>query len=231
MEKRILFVAAILLILYSSSFSWAQEPGTPNMIIPDKIYDAGEVDEGTVIEHTFKVMNQGDGLLKVRDVKPTCGCSVANFDRAVPPGGEGKIYVKTKKVQKGRKRDRIRVYTNDPANSREILTITAFVRPIINVEPDKSVYYMVGKPGETKSTVINISGREGRPLILKEKFFDLTGIVDYQVETVEENRIYNVSIQNIPNTNDNFRGHLKFKTNYPEKPEIKFCIRGRFVNR
>lgn len=71
MKKRLLFVIPILLILYSSLVAWTQEPGNPNMVIPENMYDTGEIDEGTVIEHTFKVINQGDGLLTVRDVKPS----------------------------------------------------------------------------------------------------------------------------------------------------------------
>jgi hypothetical protein len=71
MKKRLLFVAPILLILYFSLFAWAQETGNPNMVIPENKYDMGEIDEGAVIEHTFKVINQGDGLLTVRDVKPS----------------------------------------------------------------------------------------------------------------------------------------------------------------
>lgn len=70
MEKRLLFVAPVLLILYSSLFAWAQEPGISKMVIHDKKYDAGDVEEETVIEHTFKVTNQGDVDLKINKVRP-----------------------------------------------------------------------------------------------------------------------------------------------------------------
>lgn len=157
---------------------------------------------------------------------------MANFDRAIPPGGEGEISAKINtRGMTGKIRKRMAVYTNDPAHSRETLTITASIKPFIDIVPDKLVYSLVGNPGETKSAAVMIKGREDRPLTLEEKYFDLTGIVEYSLEMVEENKLYKVSFQNIPGTSDNFKGHLKFKTNYPEKREISLNIRGRFVNR
>jgi hypothetical protein len=150
-----------------------------------------------------------------------------NYDRAIHPGGEGKISVKidTKK-RKGKLRKQVSVYTNDPENRKEILTITAFVKPIIDVEP--SSVYLKGKEGETRSAEIVITGSEDRPLILKDKYFDLNDIVEYNLEIVEENRLYKVLIQNLPDKSGYFKGYLKLKTNYPEKPEISIVVRSRF---
>ena len=44
-------------------------PG-PQMHIPEKNFDVGEVMEGDVIEHTFKVFNRGDRTLTIKDVRP-----------------------------------------------------------------------------------------------------------------------------------------------------------------
>ncbi len=73
-----------------------------------------------------------------------------------------------------------------------------------------------------------ITGSENRPLVIEVKYFDLKGIVEYNIETIEEGKKYRVSVQNAPDANANFRGYLKFKTNYPEKPELSIYIRGRF---
>jgi hypothetical protein len=69
MKKRLLLMVPLLLILYSSLLTWARDPVAPKIFIQDKVYDAGEVDEGTLIEHTFKVVNQGNELLEVKKVK------------------------------------------------------------------------------------------------------------------------------------------------------------------
>ena len=44
-------------------------PG-PKMVVKEKFFDAGKMKEGTLIEHTFKVLNEGDAELKITNVRP-----------------------------------------------------------------------------------------------------------------------------------------------------------------
>ena len=155
---------------------------------------------------------------------------MASYDKVIPPGGEGKISIKMKTGNlKGKIKKSIRVYTNDPAYNKGILTLTftASIKPIIDVKPSANIS-LRGKRGETQSAKVTITGIEDRPLKLEEKYFDLTDIVEYSLDTIEENRSYMVSIKNIPGASDSFKGYLRLKTNYPEKPEIKIYVRGIF---
>ena len=154
---------------------------------------------------------------------------MASYDKAIPPGGEGKITVRIKTNNvKGKIKKSLRVYANDPASASEILTVTASIRPILDVNP-RSVY-LKGNEDETQSAEVIITGTEERPLMLEVIYFDLIKIVEYSIETVEENKIYKLSFHNLPGADKKFKGKLKLKTNYPEKPEILINIRGRFVN-
>ena len=40
------------------------------MVIVDKHYNFNTVMEGEVVDHTFRVLNQGDQALEIKDVKP-----------------------------------------------------------------------------------------------------------------------------------------------------------------
>ena len=62
--------AALLLLIMNGSFCLAAETGTPGMVLVEKIYDAKEIKENQVIEHTFKVRNNGDGPLEITKIKP-----------------------------------------------------------------------------------------------------------------------------------------------------------------
>ena len=42
----------------------------PKIVLQEVAYDFGEVLEGTVVEHAFKVFNQGDQILEIKDVRP-----------------------------------------------------------------------------------------------------------------------------------------------------------------
>jgi len=48
--------------------------------------------------------------------------------------------------------------------------------------------------------------------------------VTYRIEEVEPGRIFRVHFTSIPGPSGNYRGILKLKTNYPEKPEITIRI-------
>jgi len=59
-----------LCIITHLSFSWAQKATGPKMVLKEKTVDYKEVDEGEVIEHVFKVLNEGDQPLQIERVKP-----------------------------------------------------------------------------------------------------------------------------------------------------------------
>lgn len=48
----------------------AQESRGPKMVLKERVFDFEEVNEGEVIEHTFKVLNQGDETLRIKKVNP-----------------------------------------------------------------------------------------------------------------------------------------------------------------
>jgi len=53
----------------------------------DAVYDFGEVMQGEVVKAKFEIKNTGDVPLKIFEVKPTCGCTLASFtEEAVDPG-------------------------------------------------------------------------------------------------------------------------------------------------
>ena len=62
-------VILILLVIPWSALSQAVKKG-PRLVLQEKVFDFGTVSEGEVIEHAFKVLNDGDQDLKIIRVKP-----------------------------------------------------------------------------------------------------------------------------------------------------------------
>jgi hypothetical protein len=48
----------------------AHGSGSPRLILEEKSHDFGRVQEGDVVEHTFRIFNKGDGPLLIGRVKP-----------------------------------------------------------------------------------------------------------------------------------------------------------------
>jgi len=153
---------------------------------------------------------------------------VAYFDRAVPPGGEGKVTLRINtRGYEGEIRKRARVYTNDPRRTIEVLTVKALVRGPISLTP-KSVY-LTGEVGGDITKTVRVSAEEDKPLKLEPSGFNLSGKVRYRIEEVEAGREFRVHFTGISNAVGIYRGFLKLKTNYPERPEITIWIKAKFL--
>jgi len=70
--KRLLYLISLLTLLFLFISNYppclAQQTTGPRIILEEKLYDAKDVIESTVITHEFKVFNTGDSPLEIRQV-------------------------------------------------------------------------------------------------------------------------------------------------------------------
>lgn len=139
----------------------------PKMEISPETKDVGTVAKGTVIEATFVVRNAGGSDLLISDVRPSCGCSVASFDRVIKAGGEGKIVasVDTKSFSGPISKSAL-VTSNAPDRPQANIFIKALVKPYVDVLPQAFVRFSVIKGDSAGQDVILLSEEKGfRPTI------------------------------------------------------------------
>ena len=105
------------------------------MISEDK-KDVGQVAKGEPIKHVFVLRNTGNADLHITDVKPSCGCTVPEFDKVIKPGAEGKITltVDTKNFSGPISKTAL-VITDDPTVPQKTLFLTAVVKPFVDALP------------------------------------------------------------------------------------------------
>ena len=71
MKKIFYSISFIILFLFIYiNTSPAQESIGPKMVIEQTEYNAKEVKQGKIIIHTFKILNAGDQVLEIKNVKP-----------------------------------------------------------------------------------------------------------------------------------------------------------------
>jgi hypothetical protein len=65
--KRLLYMIYLvsLLIIFNYQLCLAQKVEGPNIILQERLYDAKDVIESTVVKHEFKVFNTGDSPLEI----------------------------------------------------------------------------------------------------------------------------------------------------------------------
>lgn len=153
---------------------------------------------------------------------------MADFDRVIPPGGEGgiKLRVETKGYS-GPKHWSAKVYTNDPRKKIAEIGLKAFVKAPIRLS--SRYVYLYGTEGKTISQEVEILAGLERPLTLQPIEFSLDPLVTYRLLEIEKGCRFHIRFSSNPSSQKTYQGFLKLKTNYPEKPEIIIWIRGRWV--
>jgi hypothetical protein len=105
----------------------AAEATGPKIVFEKSQHDFGKIYEGKIVEYTFKYKNAGKGVLHIKDVKTTCGCTAAVVSgKKLQPGEVGTIKIEFDSSNRfGRTSRNIIVSSNDPDEGIKTLTIYA----------------------------------------------------------------------------------------------------------
>jgi hypothetical protein len=91
------------------------DPTTVEII--DSVYDFGTINEGDIVEFSFRFKNIGNKPLEVSDAKASCGCTVPEKPTApIKPGEMGFIKVKFNSDRK-------------PGEAKKSITVTSNAMP------------------------------------------------------------------------------------------------------
>lgn len=128
----------------------------PRAVVDEPVVDVGEAIRGDEVEHTFRIANEGDRPLEITEVKPTCGCTVADYTRQIAPGARGKVVATlSTKALRGPVAKTISVYTNDARNPQIELVIKATVQSYVEAEPGYARFLAVfGQGGEPSRQIL-----------------------------------------------------------------------------
>ena len=111
------------------------------------------------------------------------------------------------------------VSSNDPKNPEVKLSIQAFVKVPITLEPRGVM--LGGAVGEEVKRTVVLKAYLDKPLKLEAGANSLPEKVAYEIVTVKEGRWYQIVLRNISSKEeDRYSGSITFKTNYPEQPVI-----------
>lgn len=101
----------------------------PKFNIENRVYDFGKVTQGNFYETEFILTNQGKSNLNIRKIKSNCGCltyTVKKYD--LVPNETVKLVLKLNtKDRRGGQIKNVTIYTNDPIDPTQLVTIKANV--------------------------------------------------------------------------------------------------------
>jgi len=116
------FSVIIFFISVSIAFPQLIEP---KVGVQQLEHDFGNINQGDIVNHSFLISNNGGDLLKILDVRASCGCTAASPDKKeLKPGESTNISVTfNSKGRKGPQTKIITVTTNDPEKPAISLSI------------------------------------------------------------------------------------------------------------
>ncbi|HEY0371865.1 MAG TPA: DUF1573 domain-containing protein [Thermoanaerobaculia bacterium] len=176
MSKRLFSMTLALALTLTATFAGAQEKKAtttdttkaPRLTLVEPLKDFGTVPKGEKIDWSFEVKNTGAADLEILAAKPSCGCTVADFDKIIKPGQTGKVtaHVDTTNFA-GPISKAVTLETNDPNTPNAQVTISAVVKPYVEAYPVGYVRYNMLQ-GEVEKQSVTIYTEEDTPFeILK----------------------------------------------------------------
>jgi hypothetical protein len=224
------------IIVFASVFALSLS-AAPKLAVDAAEYRAGSIDEEKVVflKHTFTLKNEGDSVLEIIKIKPSCGCTSTESDSIIPPRGTGHItmILDLREVRDVDFYKYIIVRTNDPGWPRLELALSGTIKFLINFEPEAIVLPSMDKKDTVQEVTLQTAKSDLRvtavsfvlsdpPLewlaSLPLRFsFDENGVKGAGDEYTYKLKIFYAPVQG------KFAGYGKFIvwTNHPDKPELK----------
>ncbi|MBN1697386.1 MAG: DUF1573 domain-containing protein [Spirochaetales bacterium] len=208
---------------------------SPGISFTSDKYNFGTIQEGTSVNHTFEFTNNGTGVLIVREIRPTCGCTVAGaYDKEVKPGQNGKIPVTLDTTGfEGYSAKSVIVKTNIPGNPDHVLTIEGTVTISVSVTPRVLSFGNIERdrtaPLEGKITIANRLPDPIRITDVVKAADDLTipnvtvsnDNVETGIETLKDGFVYTLAVTvHPPFKHGEVMGTIVVKTDSRLLPEI-----------
>lgn len=174
MSKR-LFSMTLALVMSVATLAMAAEDKktadtakAPRLTLVEPLKDFGTVPKGEKIDWAFVIKNTGTADLEILAAKPTCGCTVADFDKVIKPGQTGKVaaHVDTTNFA-GPISKAVTIESNDPSTPTAQVTISAVVKPYVEAYPAGYVRYNMLQ-GDVEKQSVTLYSEEDEPFqILK----------------------------------------------------------------
>jgi len=225
---RFLGVLGVLALLLVASRAGAQETqaieSAPRVVVEAAIQDFGRVARGTVVTRRFQIRNAGDAPLEIERMEFSTPGMRARVGATVAPGASSAVEIDWDTSHYTREAEgSVRLFLNDPATPRLVLTLTGFVVSPVDVEPVPA-FYLSQFEGERARQTVTI--RNNRDRVLR-----ITGIeqpgehFSVEVATVDPGRAYAVTATVRPDLPPGrYRDSVVVTTDAEERPRIRLDV-------
>ncbi len=218
-------VAGAILVLVGV---WSQMglAAGPRAVVPELTHDFGQVFEDRPLIHRFVIENRGQETLEILDVDPDCDCTVAEYDRRIPPGGQGHITLSIKPYSVLRKFDKqTKVRLNDRESAQVIFTLKGEAQPIIEIQPSHIVRLRGRADDRLEGQVRFISHL---PFSWEISSFqtNIPDKIDVSLRAETPGKVYVLEVRNKSRDPGRYAGKIDLVTNSQKRPRLLVRVFG-----
>ncbi|MEW6386855.1 MAG: DUF1573 domain-containing protein [Thermodesulfobacteriota bacterium] len=200
--------------------------GSPKAVLSETAYDFGEVYEDRHLEHTFVIKNTGPGTLEILEVDPDCACTVFDYDRRIPPGGEGKITLGIKPysvIHPFQKKTKVRF--NDPGQPEVVLVLKGKARPMIEIQPSHIVR-LRGSVGQDLRGQVRFTSNLPFPLEITKYQTNVGDKIEVHLHAEVPGKVYVLEVRNKSREAGHYAGKIDLFTNSQQRPRLLVRVFG-----
>lgn len=214
----------------------------PRLTLESKQVDFGVIMHGAKASVSVELENTGDEPLVLRTVKPSCGCTVADYPKTIAPGEKGTLGLTFDSNERppGYQSFRVAIYTNDPTQKDmggycTLVALRGEVRTLYRVAPHGAYFGEVIRGVGVVEKVVTITGKgEAKGGFTASLASDLPDYLQVELGPLpaqDKRKGVQVRIRLLPHVPFGQMDHaLLFKTNVKEQPVFRVPVTG-LVNR
>ncbi len=200
--------------------------GAPGIRCAETLKDFGVQWAGPALQHAFIIRNDGDQALELLSVKASCGCTATkDYDKQIPPGGEGKVPVvlNTEKIR-NKFTKYVTVTSNDPVTPTLRLRISGEIKARVSVAPRAAAFSHIGESAEPPPSTIKLTNNTDEPLTLA---LESTASGPFSAELIETQpgKEFELKVTARPPYAPKLnKGQFVVKTNFESEPTVQVPV-------
>ncbi len=226
---RSLFTWSIALLFMATVAALAQ----PKLeFIGGDTYDWGEVTpKDSPLKAKVQVKNTGNEVLIIKEVKPTCGCTVAPISKdTLQPNETAEIDITfNMKTYQGTVTKTIKVMSNDPKKSNARYYLKCYVKQPLIASP-KFLNFRSLQVGQLAAAHTTISNTTDKPIRITDVSFtkemENLEVNIHKGQTIPPKGKIKVEATYTPTNDDRLSSTLKIKTDSEEQPLFRVSVWG-----
>jgi hypothetical protein len=198
----------------------------PRAQMGEAAFDFGEVFEDKELSHTFFIKNTGDAPLEITSIDPDCACTAADYDRIIPPGGQGRLKLTVAPYSVLRKFTKeTKVFFNDPTRPAVVFALKGYGKPVIDIQPSH-VIRLRGKAGEDIQGRVRIVSNLPAPLEITGHTTTIPHLIEISLKAEQSGKVYTLEVRDKSRAKGTYKGAIELATTSKDKPHLMVRVFG-----